>query len=142
MTARTSGTSRKATLAAIAIGLVTGVSGVSSAQAPGFKRVELQRHDLSTAGHEFIQARGEFAPGATVAKHTHPGEEVGYVLTGEVTVEMEGKPAQVLKAGDAFFVPAGTVHSAKNAGKAPAAVLSTYIVEKDKPLMTPVAAGK
>ena len=106
-------------------------------QAPGFKRVELQKHDISTAGHEAVQVRGEFAAGAATPKHTHPGEELAYILEGQVTVEMEGKPALTLKAGDFFFVPAGTVHMAKNSGTAPAKVLSTYIVEKGKPLASP-----
>jgi quercetin dioxygenase-like cupin family protein len=72
-----------------------------------------------------------------VPRHTHPGDEIGYVLEGEVTVEFDGKPAAKLKAGDTFFVPAGTVHSAKNASKAAAVVISTYVVEKGKPLATP-----
>ena len=142
---------RRLTIAAIAIGLAAswGIERSSAQPAPkaaapaapaptGFKRVELQRHDLGTSGREAITARGEFQPGATVPKHTHPGEEVGYVLEGEVTLEMEGQPAKTVKAGDAFFIPAGTVHWAKNASKRNAAVLSTYLVEKGKPLATPV----
>jgi len=79
-----------------------------------------------------------FAAGAVVPKHTHPGEEVAYILEGQVTIEVEGKPPVVLKAGEAFFVPAGTVHAAKNSGTGPAKVLSTYIVEKGKPLASMV----
>ena len=110
----------------------------AGAPAPvGFKRVELQRHDISTAGHETVQARGEFEPGGAVPKHTHPGEEVGFILQGELTVEVAGKPAQTLKAGDVFFIPAGTVHAGKNTSKAGTVVISTYIVEKGKPLSTP-----
>src|SRR5215475_9978635 len=106
----------------------------AGAPAPtGFKRTELQRHDLSTPNHEAVQAKGEFDPGAVVPKHTHPGEEVGFILSGELTVEVEGKPAQTLKAGDAFFIPAGTVHAGKNTSKGPTVVISTYIVEKGKP---------
>jgi len=82
-------------------------------------------------------ARADFDPGAVVAKHTHPGEEISYVIEGEITVEVAGKPPQTLKAGDAFFIPAGTVHSAKNTGKGKAAVLATYVVEKGKPLASP-----
>jgi quercetin dioxygenase-like cupin family protein len=108
------------------------------AQVPGFKRVELQKHDLSTPGHETVVARGEFNPGAAVPKHTHPGEEVAYILEGQVSVEIEGKPPLALKAGDVFFIPAGQVHSAKNTGAGPAKVISTYIVEKGKPLATMV----
>jgi quercetin dioxygenase-like cupin family protein len=141
------------TIAAIAIAVLAGTGGIqrSSAQtaktappaggAPamtGFKRVELQKHDLTAQGREAVQARGEFQPGATVPKHTHPGEEIAYVLEGEITVEVDGQPAKTLKAGEAFFIPAGTVHAAKNSGKGAAAVLSTYVVEKGKPLASPV----
>lgn len=100
----------------------------------GFKRVELQRHDIATPNHEAVQARGEFEAGAAVPKHTHPGEEVGFILAGELTVEVEGKPAQTLKAGEVFFIPAGTVHAGKNTSKGQTIVISTYIVEKGKPL--------
>jgi quercetin dioxygenase-like cupin family protein len=129
----------------VAIALLAGMWGAqaiaqpkAAAPAPaGFKRTELQRHDTSAPNHEAVQAKGEFEPGAAVPKHTHPGEEVGFILSGELTVEIEGKPAQTLKAGDVFFIPANTVHSGKNASKAPTVVISTYIVEKGKPLSAP-----
>jgi quercetin dioxygenase-like cupin family protein len=137
-------TKRRLTIAlSAAMTVLAGAWGVqrASAQMPaGFKRVELQHHDISAAGREAVLARGEFQPGATVPKHTHPGEEVGFVVQGELQVEIEGKPAMTVKAGDSFFIPAGTVHGAKNVGKTAAAVVSTYIVEKGKPLATPVGA--
>jgi quercetin dioxygenase-like cupin family protein len=108
-----------------------------SADQVGFKRVELQRHDIGDPGHEAVLARGEINPGAAVPRHSHPGEEVAYVLEGPVTLEVDGKPPVTLQAGDVFFIPAGTVHSAKNAGPNMAKILSTYIVEKGKPLATP-----
>jgi quercetin dioxygenase-like cupin family protein len=121
---------------AIAVGSLTlGVRALYG-QAVGFKRVELQKQDISTAGHEAVMARGEFAVGAVVPKHTHPGEEVAYILEGQITIEVAGKSPTVMKAGDTFFVPAGTVHSAKNSGTGAAKVVSTYIVEKGKPLAT------
>jgi quercetin dioxygenase-like cupin family protein len=121
---------------AIAVGSLTlGVRALYG-QAVGFKRVELQKQDISTAGHEAVMARGEFAVGAVVPKHTHPGEEVAYILEGQITIEVAGKSPAVMKAGDTFFVPAGTVHSAKNSGTGAAKVVSTYIVEKGKPLAT------
>jgi quercetin dioxygenase-like cupin family protein len=124
----------------IAIALLAGTLGMrdSSAQAPTFKRIELQRHDLSTKDREAVLARAEFQPGAVVPKHTHPGEELGYVVAGELTLEIEGKPPLTLKAGDSFFVPAGTVHTGKNPSKGVSAVVSTYVIEKGKPLATPV----
>jgi quercetin dioxygenase-like cupin family protein len=126
----------------IAIAVVAGIWGMQhvSAQpaAPaGFKRTELIRHDISMPNHEAITARADFQPGGAVPRHTHPGEEVAYILEGEIELQIDGKPAQKFKAGDTFFLPAGTVHAAKNVGKGPAAVLSTYLVEKGKPLATP-----
>jgi quercetin dioxygenase-like cupin family protein len=108
----------------------------ASAQQPGFTRVELQRQDFSVQGREVVMARAEFVPGGAVGKHTHPGEEVAYVLEGTVQLEVEGKTPALLKAGDVFFIPPGVVHSAKNVGEGPGKVVSTYIVEKGKPLAT------
>ncbi len=135
---------RKLTLVlgtAVALGAVTWGARVLQAE-EGFKRVPLQKQDLTIANHEAVQARGEFSAGAGTPRHSHPGEEVGYVLEGTIVMEQEGKPPATLKAGDVFFIPAGQVHAAKNAGTTPAKVLSTYIVEKGKPLMTPVPAAK
>ena len=116
------------------------VAGASAPDAPparpaGTTRVDLQRHDLSIAGQEVFQARVEFAPGASFPRHTHPGEEIIYVLEGALEYEVAGKPV-VLKAGDVLFVPTGTVHAARNVGQTPAAELATYVLEKGKPLTT------
>jgi quercetin dioxygenase-like cupin family protein len=109
------------------------------AQQPGFARNILQKVDSSAPGRELVQITAEFAAGAATGMHTHPGEEVGYVLEGgPFTLTIKGKPPMTLKAGDHFFVPAGTVHEGKNSGIGKAKVLVTYIVEKGKPLATPV----
>jgi len=105
------------------------------AQQPGIKRTDLQRHDLSAPGREAIQARVEFDPGAEFGKHSHPGEEIIYVLEGSLEYQIEGKSPVTLKAGDVLFIPAGTIHAAKNVGSGNAAELATYIVEKGKPLV-------
>ena len=97
-----------------------------------------QRHDLSVAGREVIQTIVELAPGTTAPRHTHLGEEIIYVLEGTWEYTMEGKPPVTLKAGDVLFVPAGTIHSARNVGAGRATELATYIVEKGKPLITVV----
>ena len=124
-----------ATVALVAIATL-GIE-VLNAQQPGFKRVELQRGDLSVAGREVVVVRGEFEPGAMVGRHSHPGEESTYILEGTVQLEIDGKPPVISKAGDVIFIPAGTIHSAKNIGTTPAKVLANYIVEKGKPLSTP-----
>jgi quercetin dioxygenase-like cupin family protein len=108
----------------------------AAAQPAGVTRTDLQRHDLSAPGREAIQVRVDLAPGVAFGRHTHPGEEIIYVLTGAIEYEVEGKPPVTLKAGDVLFIPAGTVHAAKNVGNETASELATYIVEKDKPLLT------
>ena len=108
------------------------------AQAPGVKRTDLQRHDLSVPGREVVQVRVELAPGVSFPKHTHPGEEIIYVLEGTWEYTVEGKPPVTLKAGEVLFIPAGTIHAAKNVGSGNGAELATYVVEKGKPLLTVV----
>jgi quercetin dioxygenase-like cupin family protein len=109
---------------------------VAQAQLAGTRRIDLQRHDLSAPGREVIQARVEIDPGVTSPRHTHPGEEIIYVLEGSLEYQVEGKPTVTLKAGEVLFIPAGTVHAAKNVGSGNAAELATYVVEKGKPLVT------
>lgn len=106
------------------------------AQPSGIKRTDLQRHDLSVPGREAVQVRVDLAPGVAFGKHTHPGEEIIYVLEGALEYEVEGKPPVTLKAGDVLFIPAGAVHSARNVGNVTGSELATYIVEKGKPLLT------
>ncbi|MSU66483.1 MAG: cupin domain-containing protein [Opitutus sp.] len=114
------------------------VSLAFAADAPaGFSRKVLQDQDISVAGHHAVVAQIDLATGASAARHTHPGEELGYVVEGTVVLEIDGKPAQTLKAGDSFFVPAGAIHAAKNGGNVPAKVVSSYVLEKGKPLATP-----
>jgi quercetin dioxygenase-like cupin family protein len=105
------------------------------AQQSGIKRIDLQRHDISVSGHETVQARIDFEPGTAFGMHSHPGEEVIYVLEGLLEYEVEGEQPVVLKAGDVLFIPAGKNHSAKNVGKVRGAELATYIVVKGKPLL-------
>jgi quercetin dioxygenase-like cupin family protein len=106
-----------------------------SAQQQGVKRTELQRHDLSVPGREVIQVRVDLDPGVTFPLHSHPGEEIIYVIAGEWEYQVEGKGAMTLKAGDVLFIPAGVNHGAKNVGSGKGAELATYIVEKGKPLV-------
>jgi quercetin dioxygenase-like cupin family protein len=112
-------------------------SGLAQAQQAGTKRADLQRHDLSAPGREVIQVRVDFDPGYVSPMHTHPGEEIIYVIEGTLEYEIGGKTARV-KTGDVLFVPAGTPHLARNVGTTNGAELATYIVEKGKPLFTVV----
>ena len=122
-------------MAALVAAAVLAPLGVQ-AQQNGVTRTDLQRHDISVPGREAIQVRVDLAPGVAFGKHTHHGEEVIYVLEGTLEYQIEDKPPVTLKAGDVLFIPAGTVHSARNPGSVTGSELATYIVEKGKPLVT------
>jgi len=107
------------------------------AQQAGFSRRMLQDQSMSDPVRHAVQVVAEFAPGVAAGKHTHPGEELGYVLEGTLQLEVAGQAPRPLNAGEAFFIPAGVVHDGKNTGGGPAKVLATYIVEKGKPVASP-----
>jgi len=117
-----------------ALALAIAVLFLGSAQQTGPRRTDLQRHDLSAPGREVVQVRVDFAPGYAAPRHTHPGEEIIYVLEGALEYDVEGEGSVTLKAGDVLFVPKGTFHAARNVGTGPGAELATYVVEKGKPL--------
>lgn len=128
------------TIAAVfAAGALMGAWGMQAlhAQQPGLKRALLQRHDLSAPGREVVMSLVEFAPGLAAGRHTHPGEELGYVLEGTLVLEVEGRPPVTLKAGDTYFVEAGKIHDGKNTGGAPGRAVTVHIVEQGKPLAAP-----
>src|SRR5215813_6342853 len=101
-------------------------------QAPGLWRTDLQQHDLSVPGRQVVQQRVDIGPEAPSVRHTHPGEEIIYVLEGALEYQVEGQPARTCHAGDALTVPAGVVHAVRNVGSGNAAELATYVVEKGK----------
>jgi len=116
---------------------LTAIAGLALAQASNVKRIDLQRNDLSIPGREAVQAIVEIAPGTTAAKHSHPGEEIIYVLEGTLVYEIDGRPPIALKAGDDKKIQNGANHSATKIGSGRGAELATYVVEKGKPLITP-----
>jgi quercetin dioxygenase-like cupin family protein len=105
-------------------------------QAPGLWRTDLQKQNLSIPGREVVQARVDIGPEAPMVMHSHPGEEVIYVLEGSLEYQIEGQPAKTYQAGQALTVPAGVAHGVRNAGSGNAAELATYVVETGKPLLT------
>jgi quercetin dioxygenase-like cupin family protein len=112
-------------------------AGCAAAQQAGFARIALQTQDVCTPGKIAVQVRGEFDPGFTTGRHTHPGEELTYILEGEIELRVDGQPPRVVKAGETFFIPAGVVHEGANTASGKAKVLATYIVEKGQPLAPP-----
>ena len=107
------------------------------AQVPGVHRTDLLKHDSVVPGREVVQVRVEVDPAHGVPRHTHPGDEVLYVVEGTLEYMPDGKAPVVLKAGQSVFIPAGTIHAARNPGTGAGAGIATYFVEKGKPLIVP-----
>jgi quercetin dioxygenase-like cupin family protein len=124
-------------IAVAALVAATGLAALHGAQAQlvGARRIDLQRHDLNVPGREVIQTIVELEPGTTAPRHSHPGEEIIYVLEGTWEYTLDGQPPVIVNAGEVLFIPAGVVHSAKIIGTGRGRELATYIVEKGKPLL-------
>ena len=101
------------------------------------KRTVVHRADVSVPGREAVIARVELAAGAKAGRHTHPGDEVSYVVEGEGEISIEGQPPRKVKTGDGFVIPGGSKHDAHNTGTSPLKLVGVYVVEKGKPLATP-----
>jgi quercetin dioxygenase-like cupin family protein len=107
------------------------------AQNSAIQRRIVEKADISIPGREAVIASVSIAPGGSAGHHTHPGEEITYVIEGQVDIMVEGKPTLHLKAGDGFIIPAGAKHDARNTGTEPVKLAAIYVVEKGKPLATP-----
>lgn len=101
----------------------------------GLHRTDLVKRDLGVSDREVIQVRVDFEPGVAAPKHSHPGVEVAYVISGTFQYELEGQPTVTLKAGDSLYIPEGTAHIATNIGTTTGSELATYIVKKGEPLV-------
>ena len=116
---------------------ITLTAGVLFSQNPGIQRTVVKKADVSVPGREAVIARVELAPGAAAGRHTHPGDEISYVLEGQGEILIEGQPPLKVKAGDGFVVPGGAKHDARNDGAQALKLVGVYVVEKGKPLATP-----
>ncbi len=103
----------------------------------GVRRKVLQQTDGPMPGYVTIIVAGEIDPGVTIARHTHPGIESGYLIEGELELPIEGQPTRTLKPGDGFQIPPNTPHAGAKNGATLTKFTSTYIVEKGKPLASP-----
>ena len=122
---------------AILAALALCAAWAASAQVPGVVREVLRRAPGPAEGQEVILVRVEIAPEAATGRHSHPGVEAGFVVAGEVVMEVEGEAPRRLAAGDSYFVPAGRLHDVRAVGDRPARALATFVVERGAPLAVP-----
>lgn len=115
---------------------MTGTQPSLDPLASTLRRTEVQRGPSSIPGREIVQVLTEIPVGVESGWHTHPGEEVGYILAGTVEMRIEGRPPVTLQTGDGFIIPPGTPHDAVDVGPGTGQMLSTYVVETGRPLVT------
>ena len=128
-------------LRAVVVGaVVLAVAGIIAAQTPALTRTMVTKADVSVPGREAVVARVEIAPGGVAGWHTHPGDEISYLMDGTVTVMVAGQPPRQVSAGEGFVIPAGVVHNARNDSASAIKLVGVYVVEKGKPLASPASA--
>jgi quercetin dioxygenase-like cupin family protein len=120
--------------AALALVIALGLLGSQtlSAQEPLKEGKVIQRTALSGApGLEAILVERDLPPGVESGKHTQAGNEIVYIATGAVILQVQDKPDQTVKAGEAFTTSAGQIHNVKNASSTePAKALAFYVAKK------------
>jgi quercetin dioxygenase-like cupin family protein len=99
-------------------------------------RTEVQHRESSIPGREIVQVLTEIPCGVESGWHIHPGEEVGYIVAGNVHMMIEGQPTLHLNTGDGFLITPRRPHNAPDVGPDTGRMLSTYIVEVGEPLAT------
>jgi len=114
----------------------------ADALAATLTRTEIQRERFSVPGREIVQVRTEIPEGVASGWHTHPGEEVGYIVAGNVRMEIQNRSTLVLHAGDGFCIPPGTPHNALDLGPGTGVMLSTYLVDVQRPLSAVVVPSR
>jgi quercetin dioxygenase-like cupin family protein len=100
-------------------------------QLAGIKRTDLMQYDLSVPGREVIQSLVEIPAGGAAPRHSHPGEELVYVVEGVLEYHLDGRSPVTLKAGEVLFIPYGTIHAVKNVGTGNGIELATYFAERE-----------
>lgn len=112
------------------------VAPESVAADPLIERTELRRAPLEgTPGTVVVMTRLEATPGARLPRHTHPGDEMLYVLQGG-RIQPLGRPEQAVEAGSTMRFPRGEAHGGFTVvGERTIRVLTVHVVDADKPLM-------
>ena len=121
----------------LSVALLIPLASAASAQPQLIHRETLQTRDVPAPTWRSQLVRVSVDKGGFVTRHIHPGLEIGYIELGQAQVKIEGRPDQALHRGESFAVLADTPHSVQNTGPGELVILSTYVVDKSKPLSTP-----
>ncbi len=89
---------------------------------------------LKTDHPEVTALLVEIPPGGETGWHLHPVPVYAYVLSGTITVEMEGGESRDYNEGEAIFEAVNAAHNGKNLGKIPVKLIVFYTGETGKPV--------
>lgn len=116
---------------------------------PAVKVKEILRTGNDAAGRaiEFPKGKPELVcvevtvpAGEATGWHTHPHPCIGYLLDGELTLEVAGLPKKVFRAGEAIAEVIDRPHRGINTGTVPAKVILFVASEEGAPISKPAAA--
>lgn len=96
---------------------------------------QLLQHDLTgDPQRQALMITVAYRPGGASLPHRHDAQVFVYVLDGEVTMQVDGKPPETLRAGQTFYEGPGDVHrvSANASATAPAKLLVFMIKDKGR----------
>lgn len=99
--------------------------------------VVLQRVPVPGTDREMGMGIAEFPPNAAKPHQKAIGPETCYVLEGEVTVRIAGRPGRLFHAGETFQLPADVVHRT-TAGPAGAKLIASWVYVPGKQFNIPV----
>jgi len=119
---------------------------------PAIKVTPLLRSSETVAGQpivypnvvdpEVTAVRVTIPPGAQTGWHRHPFPCYGYMLAGNLTVEMEGGKSTALTAGQALVESVNVLHNGRNTGTTPVEIVMFVTGEKDHTFTVPATAPK
>jgi quercetin dioxygenase-like cupin family protein len=116
---------------------------------PAIKATPLLRTTTTSAGQPIVYPKTEqpevtallveIPPGAETGWHRHPFPCYGYILSGELDVELEGGKSYHLKAGEALAEAVNLLHNGKNSGSEPVKLVMFVTGEKGQPFTVKAA---
>lgn len=85
----------------------------------------------------------ELLPGSETGWHKHPVPVYAYVISGKLTVEIEGGKQLSFDAGEAIIEVVNTLHNGKNIGNEPVKLAVFYLGDEGTPnVIKPVPEDK
>jgi quercetin dioxygenase-like cupin family protein len=123
--------------------LILGATAGASAGEIHGKKLLAQQFDARPVNQVEI-GDFHFTPGQLAPLHTHAAPNFGYLSKGSIYFEVEGQKPQLLKAGDAFYMPVGpTILHFDNVSKTEEAVFTDFSFERTgEPPFIPAAPLK